>query len=278
MKLKSLIGLVAGVAMTGAAFAQTNTTSTSSTDLGSLYSKLKESPASLSLYSEIGAERNELDNTDFNGFSNTNILTAGWKFNAKNSMNAGIRWDFTKLQNEKGHNNYTNTTVNYYRNSLLTEEKNGVSATLHLRHRQWNGLDSRGYNRAGIIFGKSLTDKLSVSVPTYVAVYTRKNGNDGNSVSYFYAPTSMTYSFTDKASLSLVGEYFRNFKKGVDASNYDTESFDLTLDGSYSVNKQLTLGASAAVAGFMKSHDGRTLKKDMDNAISYGAYASIKAF
>jgi hypothetical protein len=289
IKKLGAICLIAGLASTAQAQSTTSSASSSTSSSNAFmnaYNKLDESPLGMRHTVEVGPIRSEADTSRFNGTAISNINSLSYKLTDNDSLSLVNIWESDNVRGEATNGIFSSSSLNYYRGGLLTEDKNGVDATFHLRQRFWPNNDkenvkkaqgeqsSIGYTRVGAIFGKSLTSKLSLSVATYYAHYLRVNGFDGQNSSYIYAPITLSYSFNDKFSVSMTNEPFRLFKKG---GGHDVANNATTLGASYQLTPKFNMGASAA-ATTMNAHDKEFFVQDLNQKISYAVDATITLF
>ena len=257
----------------------------SSAQLGSMYKKLVESPLSLTYINEITTRRDRNNPDRLQGVGIMNYTSLSYKMNDQNKVTWANRLDSWNDRgvDEKNTTAWTNSEINYYRSSLLTEAVHGVSATLQVRQRfypenmfQNDNSDEKkfiGYTRPGVILSKKLSDRWSLTWNTHVAVYNRPSGTTGGSSYYFYTYPTVNYSVSDKWSMGLTNEYINTFKTDGSSSTMVATTAELA----YQLHPQVNVGA-AVVGTTMESGDDSFFAQDISDKLSFGITTVVRAF
>lgn len=139
------------------------------------------------------------------------------------TKNQNIRWVpvYTNVFGESGKKSvqgeYAYSSIRYYINNILTEDKHGVS--LHFQNRNYifdgedrdSGYDS--YHRGYFLLSKTI-NSFTYELNTYVQVYNR-NGRDPNTNTWrTMLGTFAFYNFNDHWALGIGSEWYTDHRDG----------------------------------------------------------------
>ncbi|MCO4794783.1 MAG: hypothetical protein KC493_13775 [Bacteriovoracaceae bacterium] len=290
MKTTRIASAILGLTMVGTAFAagSTGSTSTSTASTANLYQKLKESPASFSILSDYGLNKNK--NNQVTSVDTLNIAYLGWKVTSKDKVRIENRWSTSSIWNkdkkEKSDTTFSRQVLKYTRSGLLSQDKHGInlSGNLEWRHLPDTAMkgsaNSNGGIRTSLSASRSLKNGISLSGTYYHMRNLVKNrANKATYTYYDYLVTTQSYGFTDKISLSITEEFFKNHKPGTkaDAATQNTEDLSVTAELGYQFNP-IVYGGVYAGNSIMTAHDGRTFQKEIFPNANWGVNFYISAF
>ena len=290
MLTKKLAAAIFTLGLSSTAFGASTATSTAD---ASLYQKLKDSPASLRLYTNFETSRDK--KAKINGTTNTSMLYVGWKFSDTDKIRLENRLvtkrSFTGEDRETKYD-VSRQVIKYTRSGILSQDKNGIdlSANAELRyHPNSTTRDAKnryGHGRLSVGVGKDFGKFNLGSSLFYARNILKKEGVLGTARDYWLLVTAQTYSFTDKLSLSFSQEWyhgntigtkaFQANKKGIDKLR-DANEVYAHLETNYVFNKVLT-GGLAVGATPLASNDGRTFVKHLEEKLIYNVNLNISAF
>tara|TARA_R110002072_G_scaffold64203_8_gene159939 strand:+ start:30164 stop:31036 length:873 start_codon:yes stop_codon:yes gene_type:complete len=259
MKLR-IFALVAATTMGFTASAQTALTGAvnqAATTIGDLYKTLEESPAYANYLIETSAIRDSKNNEKFSGAGLDNFITVGYKINDKNKVYMDNLWSSQFNSTKEDSTEWSYTNFNYSRSGLMPANDLGLNLTFKLRQRIYTpdtSLGSRefyGYTRPGLTLSGSITDSLSASFTTAVALYNRGsrvakgdlNSRTMTSNLYIYPYLSVAYRATDKLTVSSLVEVLKYYKNNGASNNI---AGYLTIGAYYQAFKKVSFGGSVA--------------------------------
>lgn len=215
MKLTKIVALSALAASFGAQAASTSTTS-----LGSVYQKLKESPLSLDLLSETATAR------DMDGFLNTTIAYVGYKLSDVDSLKLENRITFDQRTGIE--DTYMSRTVlSYNRGKILTQANNGINLSAKLEQRFYPTetikakTNQTGLTRISAKASHEFNKLFSLSGTLYGAKTQRIDKSDDTTTdTYAYASIVENFQITDKWYVALIQEpYIGKRVNGTQSAN-----------------------------------------------------------
>ena len=174
---------------------------------------------------------------------------------------------------------YQGVEFRYRRKDVLTEAKHKVSGQFQQRYFYYNN-KTKAYGVASTRFylGRVFTDRLSLNG---LAQYDHNHnasdytGKDRRQRRFLFSATP-GWNFTDQLSGGVVFRYQHSqYEKA--ASSKSLDKFELIPQLSYTLSTIHSLGATAYVP-ILKSHDGKTLVKDMLDGVSYELSYTLSAF
>ncbi len=290
MRVKKIAIAILGLAVAGPLLAVSTTATTTSTTNASAWQKLKDSPASLNIYSGTDLTRNKKN--DIDGTSSLNILYLGWKLSDKNSLrmenrwSTGQKWQAPTKKDREFDTTFSRQVLKYTRSGILNEKEHGINLAANLEGRYYPDHDTRistnsyGLIRPSLSASKSFENGLSLSGTFYYAKKLLiKAKEQGASVDYLYLYTRQSYSYSDKLSFFLYQELFRDFKKGREylGTENDTERIDISMGLSYQFTPMISGGASVGANPFI-ANDQKLVKENWLGAATYGVNLYLSVF
>lgn len=288
MNMKTIAAAILGLALTGSAFGAESAATTSTTQ-ASTWQKLKESPASLSIYASVGTEKD--DDQKINGATSTNMVYLGWKLSDKDSLRLENRWATKKLwgastkEARATDTSFKRTVLKYSRSGILNQKDHGINLKAALEARYLFDHDARvGGNNYGLIrpsisASRSLTNGINLSATLmYAKKLTIKSKEQGTNVDYLLLLLSQSYSFTDKLTLTLSQDLFHSYKKGRQYNGVNDYS-DIVVGSELGYQFTTAFSGAISVSGTpFVAHDQRTTAANWAKELSYGANVYISVF
>ena len=293
MKTTRIASAIIGLAFAGSALAagSTGAASTSTATSANLWQKLKESPATFSILSDYGLNKNK--NNQVTSVDTTNIAYLGWKLTKKDSIKLENRWATNNIwvKEDRTDANKVDTTfsrqvLKYTRSGILNQAKHGINLSGNLEYRYYPdtalkaSANSNGGIRPSVSASRSFDSGISLSGTYYYYRNLVKNTDKKSTyTSYDYLVTTQSYGFTDKLSISLTEEFFRTSKPGTatDAAIQNDEDLTVTAELGYQFNP-VVYGGVYAGNSIMTAHDGRTFQKEIFPNANWGVNFYISAF
>ncbi len=293
MKTRRIASAILGLAFAGSALAagSTGSASTSTTTSASLWQKLKESPATFSIYS--GYDFNKNKQNQIETVTSTNIAYLGWKLTKKDYIRMENRWVSDNLwvkadrnESNKIDTTYSRQVLKYTRSGILKQDKHGMNLSANLEYRNYPDTalraqaNSNGGIRPSLSASKSFNNGFSLSGTYYHYRNLVKNKQKLSTyTSYNYLITTEAYSLTDKLSVSLTQEFYKSNKPGVDTdpSIKTGENLYMSAEIGYQINPVIYTALTAGNE-IMKAQDGRLFKEEIFPNANWGAYVYISAF
>lgn len=293
MKTRRIASAILGLAFAGTALAagSTGSTSTSTATSANLWQKLKESPATFSILSDYGLNKNK--NNQITSVDTLNIAYLGWKLTSKDYIRMENRWSTSNIwvKADRTDANKVDTTfsrqvLKYTRSGILTQAKHGLNLSGNLEYRYLPDTamkgagNSNGGIRTSLSSSRSFDNGIRLSGTFYHMRNLVKNRANKATYDYYnYLVTTQSYGFTDKLSISLTEEFFKNYKPGTeaDASIQDVEDLSVTAELGYQFNPVIYGGVYAGNS-IMTAHDGRTFQKEIFPNANWGVNFYISAF
>jgi hypothetical protein len=293
MKTTRIASAVLGLVFAGSALAagSTGSASTSTTTSANLWQKLKESPATFSILSDYSLNKNK--NNQVTSVDTLNIAYLGWRLTKKDYVRMENRWSTSNIwvKADRTDANKVDTTfsrqvLKYTRSGILTQAKHGINLSGNLEYRYYPDTamkasgNSNGGVRASVSTSRSFKNGISLSGTYYHMRNLVKNrANKATWDSYNYLVTTQAYGITDKLSISLVEEFFKNNKPGTatNAAIQDFEDLSVTAELGYQFNS-VVYGGVYAGNSIMQAHDGRTFREEIFPNANWGMNFYISAF
>ena len=285
MKTTRIASVVLSILFTGSAFAagSTGSVSTSTKTTASFWQKLKESPATFSILSDYSLRKNSKNQAK--SIDTLNIAYLGWKLTKNDYVRMENRWSTANIwvKADRTDANKIDTTfsrqvLKYTRSGILTQDKHGINLSANLEYRYYPDTEmkasgnSNGGVRASVSTSKSFKNGIRLSGSYYHMRNLVKNrANKATWDSYNYLVTSQAYGITDKLSISLTEEFFKNNKPGTaaNAAIQDVEDLSVTAELGYQFNP-VVYGGLYAGNSIMQAHDGRTFREEIFPNANWG--------
>ena len=288
---KSTLALLTATLLSGSSFAASSA-GTLSSDLGSFYKKLQDSPLSLTLISEAATD-NKTSNHKINQLNNTNIVYLGYKLSPNDSLTLENRFIFKKVESKEATDEWARQVLSYSRSGLLTQAKHGVdlSAKIEERYlpeaaiRAKNG--SYGITRLSATTAQSFKNGFSHAETLHFAINNKRAKTVESYDNYLYLVTTQSYSFTEKLSFTATQEIIRTYgndyttvtiSDGEASTNNTDETLDLSFSLDYQINAQIGVGFGLGGINLMSAHDKELINPDMLKGMDYSVNAVISAF
>lgn len=275
MSMKKIVALTA---MAAGLTAQAASTSTSTTSLGNLYQKLKESPVSFDLLNETATVRGK------DGILNTTIGYIGYKLTDVDSLKMENRLSVNRFEGEEK-TQFSRWVLSYNRGKILTQDKNGINLSAKLEQRLYPDSDLRdtlnqtGLTRASVKASRSFGNVFSLSGTLYGAVTQRIDKNKGSTTkNYAYASIVENFQITDKWYVAFIQEpYIGKRTNGTQSANIYN-----VLETGYQVTPELLAAVYTANTLMNKGDGGDKLSiRNMGEASKgqeYAFYLYLNAF
>jgi hypothetical protein len=288
MNMKTIAAAILALTLTTSAFTA-ESAATTMTTTASTWQKLKESPASLSIFASVSTEKDETNK--INGASSTNMVYLGWKLSDKDSLRLENRWATEKLwgastkEARKMDTTFKRTVLKYSRSGILNQKDHGINLKAALEARYYFDHDLRtGGNNYGLLrpslsASRSLKNGLSLSATLmYAKKLNIETKQQGTGVDYLLLLLSQSYSITDKLTVTLSEDLYHSYVKGRQYNGVN-DSSSISIAGELGYQLTTAFSGAVSVSGTpFKGHDQRTSAANWAKELSYGANVYISVF
>ena len=246
----------------------------SSSTTSSWYDSLRESPFIMHYDLEVSNRQDKANRPGrYQGVQFLNLVSPGYRFDANTRLYLMTEWNHFSDRGVlgSGSSSWNYSQFEYIRENILTQNGgDGVNMDFYFRQRfhpsSWEAhadpTVSYAYSRPGLIISRKLSDRFTFVMQGHTAIYTRRTGREGSTVSYFLSQPMLSYIPSDRWRFNASFEHISFFNKG--AGN-DSHMIDPILEAWYKVNSQVLVGSYLRTIAFQDSDD-RLFNRDLVKA------------